>query len=220
MTAPLQVGGIYEVRSWILQAEQAAVNTVHFLVLATSGAVPNDTDLARVYEVQTEALYKGMLSTDTSYRGVQVTLKTPAANTSPPATVFSNAFVGPGSLAPPDCPRQSAGLIHWSTPLGGRRNRGRLYIPFPPVAEVATNGTPSTTYMTALSNLATAHINFVTVNNVGSTGTATVDLVIYHRTKFGQPSITPTPITGFIVPAKFATQRRRGSYGRPNSSPL
>jgi hypothetical protein len=220
MTAPLVVGGLYEVRAWLLQAEQAAVNTWHYFVLNQTGTAVNDTDMALTLETDVAAKYKALLSTDTQFRGVQVTLKNPAAGTSPPATVFSNTLFGNGSAAEPDCPRQCAGLIHWSTPLGGPKNRGRTYFPFPTAGNLLTNGQPTAAYQTSLVAFATALLNRTTISNAGALGTATVDLVIYHRPAKGTPMPTPTPVTGFIVPAKFATQKRRGSYGRPNGSPI
>jgi hypothetical protein len=220
MTAPLQVGGIYEVRAWLLQAEQVAVNTWHYFVLNTVGTAVNDTDMALTLETDVASKYKALLSTDTQFRGVQVTLKNPAPGVSPPATIFSNTLFGNGSAAEPDCPRQCSGLIHWSSPLGGRRNRGRTYFPFPTAGNLLTNGQPTAAYQTSLAAFATALLNRTTISNAGALGTATVDLVIYHRPIPPAAMITPTPVTGFVVPAKFATQKRRGSYGRPNSSPI
>jgi hypothetical protein len=219
MPSPLVVGSLYSVRTWLVQAEQAAVNTVYYLVQSTTGNTPNDTDLARVFEVNTEALYKGITSTDVTYRGVQVSLDNPKPPSGVPATVFSNVFAGPGSLTPPDCPRQISGLIEWTTNFSGKRYRGHTYVPFPAVAHVATDGVPTATYQTGLLNLANAILGFTSVSNVGATGTASIALYLHHRAG-KTPIPNATPITGKVVPAKFANQRRRGSYGRPNNSPI
>lgn len=219
MTTPLTVGGLYQCRIWGLQAEQAAVNTIYYLVTNTTGAAVNDTDLARVLELNVEAIYKGYMSTDSSFRGVQVILNNPAPGSPAPAPVFSNVFAGAGALAPPDCPRQVSGIIEWTTAFAGRRYRGRIYPFFPPTAQVASNGIPSAAWQTNMINLGTAMLGLTLVNNVGSTGSAATALYLHHRAG-KSPTPLATPVTGKVIPPKFATQKRRGSYGRPNSSPI
>lgn len=219
MSAVLVVNGLYANRIWCLQAEQAAVNTVYYNVIANTGVLVQDTDMARVIEAMVAPQYKAIQSTDVSFRGVQTYLTNPPAGGAAPSTVFSNALAGPGSLTPPDCPRQVSGLISWTTNLLGKRYRGRFYMPFPSTSLVATDGLPTAAYQTSLVNLGHAFLNLVTINNVGSTGSATVALYLHHRAG-KSPTPLATPITGIVVPPKFATQKRRGSYGRPNNSPI
>ena len=217
MTAPLQAGGLYQVRIWTVQAEQAAVNTIYYLCSSNSGTLVTDVDLAFYTEALVAPIYKSVMSTDVSFRGTQVTMINPGGAV--PSTVFSNAAFGPGSLTPPDCPRQVSGLFTWTTNLSGRRFRGHFYMPFPSTSVVATDGVPTAAYQTVLVNLANALITQNTIPHVGGGGSATVNLVLHHR-----PGKTPTPlatpITGKVVPNKFATQKRRGSYGKPNGSPI
>jgi len=217
MGTPLIVGDLAQVRMWTLQAEQAAVNTWYYNVVALSGTPTTDQDIANYVDLQLAAQMKSMISTDASYRGIQVTLLQRPTN--PPATVFANTRVGAGTVSPPDCPRQCCGLISWVTALSGRRYRGRFYVPFPTNGFLATDGVPTAAYQTLMSGLATDIRTITSVPNAAATGTASTVMVIHHR-----PGISPTPsitaVTGQSVAAKFATQRRRGSYGRPNSSPI
>jgi len=217
MTAPLAVGGLYQVRIWTTQAEQAAVNTIYYLCGSNTGTLVTDVDMAVYIESLVAPVYKSITSTDVSFRGTQVSLINPAGPV--PSTVFSNALVGPGSLTPPDCPRQVSGLIQWTTNFAGRRYRGHFYMPFPTISLVATDGVPTAAYQTVLVNLATALIGVLSIPHVGGGGAANVVLTLHHRPGLS-PTPAATPITGKVVPPKFATQRRRGSYGRANSSPI
>lgn len=220
MTAPLQNGSIYEARVWLTNVEQAAVNSFHFLCLNHTGTAVNDTDLARALEAVVAPIYKPAVSPVTSFRGVQVMVRNTPAQGPPPAPVFSNALVGPGTATIPDCARQVAGLIHWTTPLGGPAYRGRTFFPFPTGGALGSSGTPTAGYQTEMKALGDALLAFTSVSNAGALGTATLDLVIFHYRKNPQAAIIPTPITGYIIANKFATLRRRGSYGRPNTSPI
>lgn len=219
MASPLSTNGLYQCRAWTLQAEQAAVNTVYYLVLSQAGTPTTDADLAINFEALVAPQYKALISTDAQFRGVQVTLTNPAPGVPVPATQFSNLLVGAGSASPPDCPRQVSGIIQWTTNFSGKRFRGHLYFPFPTVGNVQTDGVPTAAYQTSLSNFANSLIAFTTVQNGPHTGTATVAMYLHHRAGIS-PTPLATPITGKVVPGKFATQRRRGSYGRPNSSPI
>lgn len=220
MTTPLVIGSLYQARIWCVQAEQAAVNTVYYLVTNTTGAAVNDTDMARVIELDVEALYKGWLSTDASFRGVQVALSNPPPPMAQfPAPVFSNVFAGVGALAVPDCPRQVSGIIQWTTAFSGHRYRGHIYPPFPTTAAVASDGIPAASWQTNMINLGTALLGLTSISNVGATGTAAVAMCLHHRAG-KSPIPNATPVTGKVIPPKFATQKRRGSYGRANSSPI
>jgi hypothetical protein len=219
MANQLVTNGLYACRIWTVQAEQAAVNTIYYNVLNQTGTAVNDTDLAAQVEAAVATIYKSIQSTDVNFRGVQVFLTNPIAGMPAPAPVFSNASAGPGTLTPPDCPRQVSGLIQWTTNFSGRRYRGHFYMPFPSTSLVATDGVPTAAYQTVLVNLANALLGLTSIHNVGFTGTATVAMYLHHRPG-KSPTPLATPITGKVVPPKFATQRRRGSYGRANSSPI
>jgi hypothetical protein len=104
-------------------------------------------------------------------------------------------------------PSNTAVLLSKITGFGGRRNRGRMYIPGP--AEILSDGRGqlSDADVTAMQSEATGFYN-------GLVAMGGVDVpVIFHSTpdKLGvpQPAIAPTPITAIAVEKLLATQRRR-----------
>ena len=90
-------------------------------------------------------------------------------------------------------------LIKKTTALGGRAGRGRSYLPGVPEEQVSDDGTVDSTFR---GNLETAWIDMWAAAAV-----AGAEPVVLHGV--GSPISTPTPITGFAVDTKIATQRRR-----------
>lgn len=96
-------------------------------------------------------------------------------------------------------PQNVAMLVRKITATGGRRGRGRMFIPGVPINVINGSGSLTGTYP------ATAESVF---NDIQTTleGLADVEtLVLFHDTA----PFTPTPITDLIVQSKLATQRRR-----------
>lgn len=93
----------------------------------------------------------------------------------------------------------TAVLVRKLTASGGRRGRGRMYLPGAPESVFSTAGNMTTgtqaTHQTALDNLMTTLIALAGVDG----------LCLFHDTA----PFTPTPITSLEVQLKAATQRRR-----------
>jgi hypothetical protein len=87
-------------------------------------------------------------------------------------------------------------LVKKTTSLGGRSGRGRMYLPPFMVEEVEM--TPQGTFGSGLLAAVQAR-----VSDWFFAGT----YVLLHDEE--SPTVTPTPITGFIVDDRVATQRRR-----------
>lgn len=217
MSIPLVVGDIVQLRIWVTQAEQAAVMTFNYDILGISGLSVSDADCARDFDSLVATPTKALLSTDASYRGVGATLIDRAQR---PQTQYAITNQGPGGAAPPDLPRQTCGLISWLTAFSGRQYRGRTYWAFPATGMNATDGVPTPAYLTSLANIATAIQGITGFTNTGSTGNAAAQMIILHRQTKHPPLPVNTPVTGYIIRPKWATQRRRGSYGRANQSPI
>lgn len=104
-----------------------------------------------------------------------------------------------GAAAGEPLPQNCAVLFRKNTAAGGRRNRGRFYVPGPPEASVDKAGLLSGAYMTTCQAAGTAILNDVT-------GTAEAEgLVLFHDTA----PFTPTAITALEPQSRIATQRRR-----------
>jgi len=206
----LAVNDIIKAQLWSSDSEQASVNTFHYRVTAVTGIVPSLTDFLTVFDTTAAAPYKALLSNHATYNGAVAQIVFPL-----PLRVAEKTSVsaGAGGGAGAGLPRQACGLISWTTPLAGPGGRGRTYIPFLSDADTELNGQASAAYKALAGTFATA-ISVMT-NVPGGAGSATVELGIRHGT-----TASFTAFTGGSVSGQFATQKRRGSFGRPNSSPF
>ncbi len=104
-----------------------------------------------------------------------------------------------GACLPPNC----ALLIHKRTQSGGRRNRGRFFLPGVPEGTVDQVGNLMGTYPQSVAGLGPAL--FAALAGVSGVG----ELAIFHTTPVGVAGLAPTQITSMDVDQKIATQRRR-----------
>lgn len=207
MSTILSIGDICEVRAWVVNAEQAAVNSYFFEITAASSSSDTDQALSDAIDTIIAPKYKSALGSDSDYRGTQLYIVTRRPM---PAYVSTTASAGFGTASGLTMGRQTSGLIAWRTAFAGPGFRGRTYFPFPTTGEDASGAIPSNGYLTILNGLSTA---LTGGNSFGVAGTA--KLSIFHRT-----TRTPTTVTSGAPIAKWATQKRRGSYGRANVSPI
>ena len=90
-----------------------------------------------------------------------------------------------------------------------------MYVAFPSELRNGDSGIPDLVYVALLDTLATALFNNIFLVGHGIT-TATLVPVIYSN-----PAglISYPTVTNWRSNRKWGTQRRRGSYGRPNARP-
>lgn len=217
MATPVIPGDLVETRTYATQAEQAAILTFHWGILAAIGTPTNDTDFSRVIDNVLAPVWKAFISSDASFRGTAARI---ISSTPPSAPVFFNTNVGGGTGTPPDLPRQTTGMISWQTAFGGRAFRGRTYLGFPWSGLNNLDGVPTAPAITLITNVAQAIFNVTSIPNVAGTGSVSVVMLLVHKKDKAGLIPDPTLINGFIVRNKWATQRRRGSFGRPNTSPI
>lgn len=118
---------------------------------------------------------------------------------------WGNGLVGTSTRAPDQfggtnnvLPQNCAYLIHKNSGLGGRKNKGRMYLPG--VAELSCDhaGNLDSGTITGLNaGLATLFTNLGNIEALGAP-------VILHG-----DAATPTPIVSFTADTRIATQRRR-----------
>lgn len=106
-----------------------------------------------------------------------------------------NTGVAAAGALPPNC----AVLVRKLTAAGGRRGRGRLYMPGLPDSLCNAIGTITAGTVTSLQG------DFDSVQTQLLAISGVEDLVLFHDTA----PFDPTPITEFVVQTKIATQRRR-----------
>jgi len=210
MAGPVPLSGdIVRTRVVTWYAGQVGLNVMHWEVVNRTGGGATLQEIVDDLDGIFSTPYKAILSASALYRGMT------AQNVSPPITIEyrSIAGAGAGGVSGDPMPRQVSGLVSIRSPLGGARNRGRFYPPFPGESDNTAGGVISATYITTLTNL--MNVLFPTVLVVGAGGTAEIRLGVYHRN-----TATVTPADSFIVSPVWATQRRRGSLGRPNILPF
>lgn len=139
------------------------------------------------------------VSSDVAMSGIRMTI----GQDGDPLTVFVplSGYNGTGStdVLPQNC----AALVTKITALGGRKGKGRLYMPgCLPEAQVNQIGGLSNTLHT---DLGTAFDGFHADLADGPTATP---MVLLHN-NYGVETPDPTPVTGLSVSNTIATQRRR-----------
>jgi hypothetical protein len=141
------------------------------------------------------------------FLGVKVTSRTLSAVRLPGIATGTDV----GSDGPNSGPKQASGIIHIATDRAGPSGRGRCYVPFPSVAAPDVDGTPTTTYVVALNALADDLFNIAGIGQGADNISASQQ--VYHR-------LTSTATLSFVGVGKklFATQKRRGDYGRVNAA--
>lgn len=154
--------------------------------------------------------YAAFMPSVARFRGVSVQdLSTPVS------VPYTNvAHDTPGTNGATLAPTQTAGIIKKRTLSGGRKNQGRIYIGFPSQANIAASGGMNGAGLALLVNIRDTIDVSQTI--VGAGGTTTLDLVVWHR---GGP-FDYTLVSTMEPEDAWATQRRRGQYGRLNSVPF
>jgi len=196
---------------------QVSNNVLHYAT-RTGVAAPND--LAMLNEISNAWIntcavaFKECLSQEARYEGILVRYINPLDPASD-LEVSNTRLAGPGTAdTPGTAPSQVCGLIRKRTGRVGRGGRGRAYIPFPPLGAEDPTDLITAAYRVLLQDLA---------GDLASALTVTVDNVDYdfwpgitHLRSYNQFK----EWTSFTVGVGFATQRRRGYFGRPNVVPV
>jgi len=210
MATPLAPGMILRASVWCTIQNQASVNSFYYRVVAVGAPPATDKDFSDNFDSVVAADYKALLNAIATYKGVvaQIIWPPPIA-----ADVTTTASAGAGTAPASAMALQTSGIISWYTAFAGRKQRGRTYVPFPSTSDNQATGAPSASYVTRLTALATASEALVSILSGGRT--ATILPVIWHR-----DTHTTDDIKVFFARGVWATQRRRGAYGRGNVSPI
>lgn len=211
MVAPaMALNDIFTVKTFCYLGNQLGLNVHYFQVTAIAGTGSDYGTCATTFDALFGPALRSCLPTVGSYVATHVQRVYPL-----PVLVFNEATInaGAGSSAGTPLPTQCCGIITIKTNQAGRAFRGRRYIPFPTSSFDTGNGVPTAAYVTFLNVIGNGLSLPTTVGGGGNTVTCTP--VLYHR----KTPATPTVVTAAYGVAKFATQRRRGSYGQPNTLP-
>jgi len=206
----MAVGDVFEVRLITQSGNQVGINVRHYRSSAITGSGVTLTDIAFNLASVFGPLYAPLMSNAAEFRGVGVRRRIPAPVS---AEVFSTLPAVQGTRAGDQLPKQTSGVITLRTALAGRQNRGRLYVPFPAESSNGVGGTPEATYVADLITLADS-LDDPRIPGFAP-NTETLLPVIAHR-----PSYTHVDIALAVPRGIWGTQRRRGSFGAANVSPI
>ena len=211
-TFTIPIGGIVRAITYCTVPGQVSTNTRKYqLVSLSSGTTFPSGDFVLAYDADMVNLYPPLLSTGAQYYGVQAYLMNPIGLPPRPDHVNINATAG--TFGAGLLPTQSSGLISLYSSTLGKIGQGRIYVPFGSPTALDANGTPTAAYGLGLTDLGA----YSAANRVIIAGgiTATFRPCLY------QGGVdTPRFIETFKIHDAFATQRRRGSFGRANSLPF
>jgi hypothetical protein len=203
----MAVGDIIQMRIECHSEPQVSQNVRHFIISVENPPAATLQQMAAALNTIFAPLYKNVLNANAFFRGVGTRRVHP-----PPLTLEATTddSAGLGLILGDQLPAQVSGIITLKTQFAGRAYRGRVYIPFPGEASNTASATPDATYLSNLNLLGSAFITGVVVPN--GAGNSTLTPVIFHRVN----KLT-TVLLDFTARPVWATQRRRGDYGRPNT---
>ncbi len=207
----LAIGQFLRQTIWTQKGNQAGLMVHHWRVSAVVAPAPTDQEAVADLSTIIAPSIKGLLAAEASYLGSILSVVFPA-NLAP---VFSTVGAGVGTVAGEPLPTQVAGLITLRSAVAGRMGRGRKYVPFPGEADNVTGDGPTAGYVVRLNTLASNLTTQRTVASLGG-GSAVLIPVIFRR---ALPNLS-NDVNAFTSRTKWATQRRRGAFGRPNVAPF
>jgi len=193
--------------------QQIGINTVRMKIDTIGPTVDpiRSDDLNAALSAFFAPSYKALLDSSCVYLGTSMQLfpqRTFVAD-------WSKEGAGAGSVVGNDAPAQVSGLITLRTNYAKRSGRGRLYIPFPSVTSNDTTGIPTNAYMVLLNQLAELFDSPIPLLVGPDTVAVTLHCEIDNANGTG---IEKAVVLSEGV-QKWATQRRRGSYGQKNQIP-
>jgi hypothetical protein len=208
MSVPLTIGQQYRYTTYCQAGDQAGLNVRYLQIVNFTGAATSQ-DLVNTLDTGASSAYTPLLSVDAEYVGSALQLI--SGSIPRPIRNISTANTAPGLVAGNMLPTQICGIYTTETGFAGRGFRGRTYVPFVSASSSGPGIIPLPTgpYIAALTTMANDYQGQVTVTYLG--GTITFFWALYHKLTGAL-----TKITDAVVRLKFATQRKRGSYGRPN----
>lgn len=212
MAFNIVIGGVVRHVMYCTYPGQVSTNKRDYQLTSLSGGsfIASGPVIAKL-DTDVSARFKACMTADAAYYGSQLYYQTPVGPKPRPDNWTLNT--GAGYDVGEALPLQTSGLISLYSDTLGKAGQGRLYVPFPSIDSQGTDSTPDNLYLVDLNNFGTT----LSTNNVVIAGgvTATFTPVLYIP-----GGSAPLPIVRYVARDGWATQRRRGNFGRPNSNPF
>lgn len=205
------VGTVLKAETVCTVPGQISVMVHKFQMTSLTGSTTfNSTDFLNQYDLDMFTNLGPLISNEATYYGTQVRVMNPIGPPPRPDNTVANTAPGTGGAGL--MPTQASGLISWYTDLLGKQGQGRTYIPFPSPTQNATDGTPIAGYISMLGNLASYLRNNIVITVGGIAGT-------FEKVLYQGGIATPLFVDNATLRDAWATQRRRGAYGKANKNP-
>jgi len=211
MSQNIAVNDIIVVQTVAQDGSQVAVLNRYWFAENTIGpGSVTFTNVADFFDVFNGTNLPPILANTAGYVETRVRRIFPA-NTDQWGVINSNAAVGTAGAV--GLPKQTCGLVKFITADLGHHGSGRSYMPFPAVASNETVGQPTAGYVADVGDWALGFTTDPTTITVGAAS------LILQPVLWDRAASAKRFITGFQVSTDWATQRRRGAFGRTNRVP-
>lgn len=205
MASLIAAGAVLELAYATRQQAQMGYNVIHYRARVTTGQ-PTDQDVVDAMDGLAAPLYKAYLPTAVTYWGTKGSVIFPLPRR---AMVTQGSNRGAGTVNTDPLPKQVTLVITKQTNNAGRRYRGRTYLPFWGESQNDAGNRPTNAATAAAATIGVALLQAQVI--IGVAGTVTIDPILWHRATQTYDIITQTR-PGIL----WATQRRRGDFGRIN----
>lgn len=205
----VESGQLCELRvyCWNATASQLAINVLKYRIGGAAFPLSSDAVAIAISTLIADK-YIAVMDAAARYSGVSVQDWPARLN----VASWSNAGAGNGAVVGLDIPTQVCGLISYYSNTAGAKGRGRSYLGFTSSTSNTTAGLPSAGYLTDAQALGD-FMKFIAFSVVGDEYFA--ELVICDAIG----ASAPKPVLRAYAQPRWATQRRRGSFGRLNTLP-
>lgn len=201
--------GNYQIKVYCQQNDQIGINVRYYTVDSSSGGGLTEQQMVDALSAKYGPMYKTYLPSAARYLGA--TIQRAAVPMSEPLFV-STTGAGTGEIEADPIPLQAALLVSLYAAAAGRKGRGRMYLPFWSEAHNGVDGKPTIVATDIAVSIGLLFSQSQTLINGSASNVVAPQL--WERT-----GNVFRPITRQAVAAKWATQRRRGNYGRQNPIP-
>lgn len=198
---------------WTQAGDQAGLNMHYVAINSASGPDPDGSAFCNAIMDLIGLPYRALMSGQSSLFGVQADIVSGGVG----GPYYSNSLGGPGEVAGDLLPRQTCGLLIRTSAHISKRRTFRTYVPFPGEADNDESSVPSADYMNRIDALGAVLIDNHACTDIVSGLDFTIE---WKGRKVGPGGSTFEPMIGWRRRRKWATQRRRSSFGRPNVIPF
>jgi len=198
----------FEFKLFCQYTPQFSCNVLHYKIVALNGGVVTLEEMADALSLQLAPAWKPLFFTSASYYGALMRRVAPDAT----LQAQTKQGAGPGTAGTSAAPPSGSMYVTTTTGQPGRKNRGRIYFPFPPIQFLDVGGNLDAAGSAAIQ-LSMNTILQTHVVSGASGGTVTLQYAIYNRA-----AKTSQPASQYFIRTHLGTQVRRG-FAKPNDRP-